>query len=67
MKNVKLLSALLALLLCASVALTACGKKDKGDETETETEPVTEEKAEGEGEENKEPVTYKLADIMNKD
>lgn len=66
MKNVKFLSALLALLLCASVALTACGKKDEGVEEETETEATTE-KAEGEGEEKQEPVTYKLADVMNKE
>ena len=58
MRKIRILSSLLALILCASMLLTACGNKDKEKENEDVTEPSVEEK---------EDPTIKLADIMNKD
>jgi hypothetical protein len=80
MNKIRILSALMALLLCLSMLLTACGNKNKGEEPETdateevdanEGEASDENKDEGEGEPSapaqpQAPATVKIADIMNK-
>ena len=57
MKNIKVLSLLMALLLSSSLLLASCGsKKEEETESESETEPVVEEV---------ELTKYGIADIMN--
>ena len=63
MRKIRILAALLALLLCMSMLLTACGNKDKEEDGEDETEGTTEPVEDG----KEELPTAKLSDIMNKD
>ena len=50
MKKIRILAALMALLLCVSMLLTACGNKDKNPETEAPDATDAGDAAEGEGE-----------------
>lgn len=50
MKKIRILAALMALLLCVSMLLTACGNKDKNPETDAPDATDAGDAAEGEGE-----------------
>ena len=81
MNKIRILSALMALLLCVSMLLTACGNKNKGENAESDaTDEVENNEGEASGENESEknegepsapaqpqvPTTVKIADIMNK-